>query len=238
MDKKFSAFILVIISLIFGGTIFAYYTIKDTVSPTMSFSVQDDQATYKSGDEESVLKKYVTATDNIDGDISNNVVIENFIYLSDYTRVKVTFVVRDSSNNITKKSLIFKYEASENELEELKTSQIAFQNSVNNDNVETNVSNDLNSEETNDGNKENISSNPELILKKDTVTLSLGQTFNIADYIESLSDDNDSFEELSKKIVIDGNYDIKKKGEYKLVIYCKDKEGNLSNKSYFTLNIN
>lgn len=74
----------------------------DVIPPELKVEM-DDEVVWDM-DEEFVVPKY-TATDNIDGDITNKVVVDNKVNVSvegDYT---VTFTVSDSSNNKVEKKI-------------------------------------------------------------------------------------------------------------------------------------
>lgn len=55
------------------------------------------------------LLKGVSAIDDVDGDVTESIVIEKLARTSD-GNILVTYAALDSSNNVTKKSMVYKAE--------------------------------------------------------------------------------------------------------------------------------
>lgn len=69
---------------------------------------------------------------------------------------------------------------------------------------------------------------PVINLRTNSVEIKVGDTFKIANYIKSITDDTD------KKIdyKIEGNYDVNHEGTYPLKIIAKDSSGNIGSKKF------
>lgn len=78
---------------------------------------------------------------------------------------------------------------------------------------------------------------PIITLKSGRGEINVGEKFNCLNYIESITDDKDSKEDLYKRIIVSGYYSIKKPGSYRLNIYVTDLDGHKSNKAIFTLTV-
>lgn len=71
---------------------------------------------YKDGQDLSVLLNGVTAMDDRDGDVSNTLVVESLIVLGDGDKAKVTYIARDSSNNVSHVDAIISYSGDGNNI--------------------------------------------------------------------------------------------------------------------------
>lgn len=73
---------------------------------------------------------------------------------------------------------------------------------------------------------------PVIKLKKDTVTIKKGESFNPLSWVEEAIDDKD---DAWRRIRITGKYSVKKRGEYQLEYSITDTDGNISNVETLTL---
>lgn len=78
---------------------------------------------------------------------------------------------------------------------------------------------------------------PVLTLKTSSGSIKAGEFFNVASYVESITDNKDSRNELYKRIGIEGSYDSNTPGEYRFKVYCIDTDRNFSNKEEFVLSV-
>lgn len=99
MDKKI-AFVLTLACVALGVAIGKEYTAKDHTGPEINFSNTELEYSRNMDDEE--LLEDVIAIDKVDGDVSDTAVVEA-VY-TDKDAVSITYVARDKSNNITKRT--------------------------------------------------------------------------------------------------------------------------------------
>ncbi len=100
---------LFILSLLaYGGTRFYNAKYVDRVAPVIGFSAEGEiQASIHVSNAE--LLKDVYATDNKDGDISNQIIVKNISPLITADTAKVYYVVFDKANNMGTASRIIRY---------------------------------------------------------------------------------------------------------------------------------
>ena len=78
---------------------------------------------------------------------------------------------------------------------------------------------------------------PVIKLVKKEVSISVGEKFTPADYVDSVSDDIDSEDYLRDSIMIDGTYDTSTAGEYKIKYRVMDSDGNVSKAKSLVLTV-
>ena len=98
--KKGMLALLIGICIILGGI--AFFTIyrEDRTAPEIQ--LQDVEITYTEGSDFAELLTGVTATDNRDGDVTANLIVEGVYPNDDGTTASVVYVARDAANNIKK----------------------------------------------------------------------------------------------------------------------------------------
>lgn len=101
MDKKY-IILLVLVCGILGGGLFAIRSTMDRVAPEISFP--EEQAEYHLSDTKEVLLQGVVASDDVDGDVTDTLVVENIFTDDAKGQATVVYVAKDSSNNIAKVS--------------------------------------------------------------------------------------------------------------------------------------
>lgn len=250
MSRKLTIITMGMVFALLFVCLIVSYKVMDMTSPQITLLVKDDEIVYHSDDDQNSLLQYATAVDDRDGDVTDKIIIDQIYYISDYTRAKVIYAVRDSSNHITKSGLIVRFDASEETIKELKSKRITYNTQLD---VETDEqSQDKQSTDTvSDADQSNVQEksssytkeltsspvSPVVNMKTDSATINVGDKFNITDYIENISDDKDTKAALLKTVAIKGNYDRKVKGVYDITVYCTDSDGNESNHVSFTLNV-
>lgn len=239
--EAITAAILICISIIFMVG-------ADSKSPIITY-VGD--LTYTDGDDLSVLLEGVTARDNRDGDVTDNLMVESMIVLDGGDTARVTYIAKDNSNNIVKKSRIISYEgigrsiysASASGIAEFEagtvTEVVTEEPTVASAEVETIAEETTSSEteETSEGTTSSSPENPVIELSASEGTVGIGGNFNIATYVSNITDDMDSREELYRRISIEGSYDTSIAGDYSFKVYCIDSDKNISNMENFTLHV-
>lgn len=177
---------------------------KDNLAPEITVK---REMVYVEGEDESVLLEGVKAIDDRDGDVSESLRIEK-IQIKDDTSATVTYVAKDSSNNIgvLYKDIIYQKNNAENEEEQTKSDDF-----------------------------QQLLEKPKLTLIQTEDKIKLGENFNILRYIESVVDIDGS--DLSHSIQVSGAEDLNQQGTYTLQVYAVNKEREISNIETFILTI-
>nr|WP_308626183.1 hypothetical protein [uncultured Eisenbergiella sp.] len=104
MDIKRVVFIIGGIDIVLLAVCLFLYLGKDRTAPVISFG--ENLAGYEEGMDEALLLQGVTAADDRDGDVSDSLLVEK-IAGTNGKEVIVTYVARDSANNVGKASRMF-----------------------------------------------------------------------------------------------------------------------------------
>lgn len=96
--------IILILLLIFVCLLTIF--LEDHTAPVIEF---EEEMVYTQGEDIDELLKHVKAIDDVDGDVSNSLIIGNINILTDGKSAKVLFAAKDSKNNVVKASKVLKY---------------------------------------------------------------------------------------------------------------------------------
>ena len=108
MIRKWTYLILTALCLVFfSGYLKMDSLAQDTVAP--SIHIEETPLGIFIADPDSVLFQGITATDNIDGDVSNTLLVENITLSGDDGQATVTYAAFDSSGNVTKAKREIRY---------------------------------------------------------------------------------------------------------------------------------
>ncbi len=195
-----------------------------------------------------ILKGYVKAVDKKDGDVSDSIIVEQIYVSSDLTKANIIYAARDHHNNITKLTYTIDYAASNEEIAardatvqtEQETTKSASNASDNKESTtkketESSVTQKTSVEATTEA--ETVAGGPKLVLTSTEDTIAVGSSFNIMKYVSEITDDKDSADVLSRRIVMDGTVNTAQKGTYNLEVYCTDTDRNQSNHVTFTVHV-
>lgn len=244
MEKKQGVIIaLLAVCVFFSVIIAAMYLTSDRTAPVITVD-ESKVKPYSAEQGEEVLKSYAKAVDAKDGDVSSSIVIENIYVMPDMTRAKVIFAARDHNNNVSKYSYMIAYEASQEEIEakeqltQAETTTAAEAETTTAADSSKNTSKTTEAEKTTaESEAETTAGGPKLVLSATEVTVEAGNSFNVMKYISSITDDKDTEDTLSRRIIVNGTYSTSKSGTYTLDVYCTDSDLNESNHVAFTLNV-
>lgn len=244
MEKKQGVIIaLLAVCVFFSVIIAAMYLTSDRTAPVITVD-ESKVKPYSAEQGEEVLKSYAKAVDAKDGDVSSSIVIENIYVMPDMTRAKVIFAARDHNNNVSKYSYMIAYEASQEEIEakeqltQAETTTAAEAETTTAADSSKNTSKTTEAEKTTaDSEAETTAGGPKLVLSATEATVEVGNSFNVMKYISSITDDKDTEDTLSRRIIVNGTYSTSKSGTYTLDVYCTDSDLNESNHVAFTLNV-
>ena len=241
MKKKIVIIVISVIIVLLVTAAVIVISSEDRTAPIITITIPlGHDITYSSGEDKEKLTQYAKAVDDKDGDVSDSIKIEDVYPSSDLSSVNIIYVARDKSNNIAKVSQVFKYIASQEEIDNrAKLNQKSTSETSAANVAVTNVTT-ITSQESTKGSTA-VSAKPVLSLIQSEVTITQGDIFNVVQYIKDITDDKDNRSALFTRIIVSG-YDVSKAdtskvGDFLMNIYCTDTDGNLSNTENFTLHV-
>lgn len=86
---------------------------EDKKAPVITIEDKDKEITYRDGDDYAELLDGVTAKDNRDGDVTDQIFVDSITAVSDGTRAIVRYAVIDKSNNVGIKTRVIDLKARE-----------------------------------------------------------------------------------------------------------------------------
>ena len=214
------------------------YIGQDHTPPEISIEERD--ITYTEGDSYEGLMEGVTAADNIDGDLTDQVFVDRIIVTGEDTAI-VYYGVADREQNVATKGRKITYHSSESNAddaaqEEEKAAQQAEEEAekaeeeaAQQEAAAQEQAEDQQVELTPDG------ANPAIALTGDSATITAGTAFDPMSVVQGMVDDKDNVDVLSRQVMVDGVYDVSVPGNYALTYYVKDSDGNVSAPVAFTL---
>lgn len=240
MNQKIAGGILIGICMSLFGIAVVFSMKQDTNPPIIEF--QDDVLTsYTNGQDPGDLLQGVKATDVEDGDVSQNIIIENIYDFHDGT-AKIMYVARDNAGNIAKADRVVTFiggsEIKTNELNNNGSSDTqGDSNTVDNEANEVNSSSVIHTATPTPSVNAADGGKPIIRLTQNSTEVNRGGSFNGMEFVAEVKDDKDTTSELYRRIQISGNYNINKAGTYELTFSVSDKEGNRSDGEVFTLTV-
>lgn len=220
---------------------------EDKTGPVITANATD--ITYTEGEDANRLLANVTAKDDRDGDVTDSLMVADILPMTNQLKAKVTFVAKDSSNNIAKEDVVVNYAPLEGE------SIVAYQNdplvanetSGNNNSatpsptVSDNITNNTDTNNTTANNTNTLETNTEattspiITLSENEVHLDNGTEIDMLSFVDTVTDDTDASYLLRSRIQIVGTYDLDQDGTYVIMYYTTDSDMNESNREYLTL---
>ena len=233
MKKGLVAMLFLACAALLAGNVVVYIG-EDRNGPEIS--VPQEEITYVAGTDTSALLNGVTAQDDRDGDVTDTVTIESIIPNADQTGASVVYVAKDSKNNVTKETRTILYSTDANQAaaqaaaEQVAADQAAAEQAAQGDAAGESA------QTTDDGAAQNEAAiaalsaeSPRIYLTQYSVELERGAELNELSYVQDISDDEDSRDELYQGIQISGEVDTNTPGEYTLEYHVVDSDGNNSN---------
>lgn len=228
MKQRVIWMIMVAACIVLAAIAAFVYIGQDHTPPEISIEKMD--ITYTEGDSYESLLEGVTATDNIDGDLTDQVFVDRIIATGEDAAV-VYYGVTDKAQNVAtkKRTITYHSEGSNTESMEENTEvqEETAQEKEQEKEQETNTQQQT--ELTPDG------ANPVIALTSDTLTIKAGSSFDPMSVVQGMVDDKDNVDVLSRQVMLDGNYDVTVPGSYSLNFSVKDSDGNISAPVAFTL---
>lgn len=115
MGNRFLVIGLILLNIVLIGICGFFYIQKDRVEPKLSFSAND--IVYTQDMDTELLLQGVSAIDNVDGDISDRIVVEKILENQKTDTAVVYYAVCDYSGNVNKASREFKADYSKEEFQ-------------------------------------------------------------------------------------------------------------------------
>lgn len=244
MKKMYIAGIAVLVLVLAAGA--AWIVIEqDREGPTIT--VDDaEKLSWHSGMDKSELLSGVTALDDVDGDVTDSLVVESIKQnMETEDKVFVTYAAKDSSNNVTKitRSVDYKDAAEEDagEGSDESSAEDAEGNEAQADDEAAEAAADPEAKaaaERDVAIEALPEGAPHFYLKQHYVTLKAGESFDKLSWVEDISDTKDSREHLFRYISIEGDVNTSTPGTYELKYHAIDSDGNPSNVDILTVTVN
>ena len=236
--------VLLVICLIF-------YLGRDRKGPEIFFN-EENQIVYSDGIDEELLLDGVTAVDEKDGDVSDSLLVEK-VAGTNGKEVIVTYVARDSSNNVGKASRAFTVASNYKggdvlpvEAEIFETEDDTVIEPTTEIETESGMESSPSDRETgreeinkDENNEDSIAgANPVLILNSDVINTKKGTAPNCNEVIEIMSDDKDDYNTLYNNLKLVGQVKLNEEGDYPVTLYTIDTDGNKSENKNLIVKVN
>ena len=199
--------------ILLGAAAFLVRIGQDRTPPEIT--VKEQKISYTEGDDYKVLMKGVSAKDNIDGDLSDEVFVDRIVPIGEDSAI-VYYGVMDKHNNVGTAKRKITYHAAEKEAGEGQPEDAA---------SEEQTAEEIPAE------PEGLQPNgmiPAIALATDQAAIPAGTEFDLLSVVQDVADDVDDRDSLFQRISVDGWYDVNTPGSYELHYYVTDSEGNVS----------
>ncbi|MDM8249895.1 DUF5011 domain-containing protein, partial [Lacrimispora saccharolytica] len=232
MKKGLVAMLLLACAALLAGNVVIYIG-KDRNGPDIT--VPQEELTYVAGSDTSALLNGVTAVDDRDGDVTSTVTVESIIPNEDQTGASVIYVAKDSKNNVTKATRLISYAADAGQAAAQEAEAAAQQAAQEAAAADQTAASGEDAQTADDGAAQNEAAiaalpaeSPRFYLTQYSVEVERGAELNRLGYVQDITDDKDSRDELYQGIQISGEVDTNTPGEYMLEYYVVDSDGNTS----------
>lgn len=217
--KKFIILAGIVTAMLFCALIYIVIG-EDKTAPVIM--QENKNLVYKDGEDENLLLNGIKAEDDIDGDVTSSIMIGDIVTMPDKEAAKITYLAKDTSNNVGVLDIVIPFEAS----------------TANNSKTEAATSKET-AEPPEVNQQQEISEDkiPVISLTTTEAELKTGEDFHPEKYIKDIKDDKDSIQTLLQNITVTGDYDTAKSGTYVLLITTRDSEGNKSEGATLVLKV-
>lgn len=210
------------------------YMAEDHTAPKITIEKED--LSYEEGEDYDALMRGVSAKDNRDGDLSDEVFVDKIVSLEN-GKAMVYYGVMDQQNNVGTAQRKIDYVAAEAETSVASAEE---QSEEQKNDGENKDNEDDKNKDDKDNKKDELKPDgerPAIALTKEKMTIKAGETFDVLSVVENAVDDKDDRSTLYQHIHVDGKYSTRTKGTYKISYYVTDSDGNASEKQKFTLTV-
>lgn len=217
--KKFIILAGIVTAMLFCALIYIVIG-EDKTAPVIM--QENKNLVYKDGEDENLLLNGIKAEDDVDGDVTSSIMIGDIVTMPDKEAAKITYLAKDTSNNVGVLDIVVPFEAStanssKTEAAALKTAD--------------------EQQEVNQQQEKAEDKIPVISLTTTEAELKTGEDFQPEKYIKDIKDDKDSIQTLLQNITVTGDYDTAKSGTYVLLITTRDSDGNKSEGATLVLKV-
>lgn len=210
-----------------AGAGYMTYKNQDRTAPEIKVD-QSKKIAYTEGEDYGKLLEGVTAQDEKDGDLTNEVFVEKVVPVSKKKAV-VYYGVTDKAKNVgTARREVTCQTAEDSDAAE-ETAQDAA--------AADEQSIDEQSIDQQSAALQPNGTRPAMKLAEEAKTIARGTSFNALNEVTDAVDDKDDRDTLFRGLHIDGNYNVNQAGTYTLQYYVQDSDGNTSDPITFTLTV-
>lgn len=247
MKQRLITIVLLLGCVAVGAVGVLAYKKQDRTAPVIT--VSDKKISYTAGDPYDQLLEGVTATDNKDGDLTDEVFVDRVVPTSKKKAV-VYYGVMDKSNNVGTARKTVTYHGENNmgsDAEDIAPADNAdAENATQPDQSADQEQKDADKQQADqqadqpDATTDDLKANgekPAMSLTATSETIARGSNFNATSMVKDVVDDKDDRDTLFRQLHVDGTYDITKSGTYELAYYVQDSDGNTSDPITFTLTV-
>lgn len=229
--KKFIILAGVVTALLFSVLIYIVMG-EDRTAPVI---MQDNKnLIYKEGEDSSLLLSGVKAEDDVDGDVTATVIVGDVVTMPDKTAAKVTYLAKDSSNNVGGLDIIIPCET---ELQKTEEKAGGAESSTGAKKEQVGQKGEQQSGQQVEQKEEQQGNMPVITLTATKAEIKAGGEFHPEEYIKAIKDDKDSIQTLLQNLTVTGDYDRNKRGTYVLLLATKDSDGHPSEEVSLILNV-
>lgn len=247
MKQRLITIVLLLGCVAVGAVGVLAYKKQDRTAPVIT--VSDKKMSYTAGDPYDQLLEGVTATDNKDGDLTDEVFVDRVVPTSKKKAV-VYYGVMDKSNNVGTARKTVTYRGDNNmgsDAEDIAPADNAdAENATQPDQSADQEQKDADKQQADqqadqpDATTDDLKANgekPAMSLTATSETIARGSNFNATSMVKDVVDDKDDRDTLFRQLHVDGTYDTTKSGTYELTYYVQDSDGNTSDPITFTLTV-
>lgn len=247
MKQRLITIVLLLGCVAVGAVGVLTYKKQDRTAPVIT--VSDKKMSYTAGDPYDQLLEGITATDNKDGDLTDEVFVDRVVPTSKKKAV-VYYGVMDKSNNVGTARKTVTYHGENNmgsDAEDIAPADNAdAENATQPDQSADQEEKDADKQQADqqadqpDATTDDLKANgekPAMSLTATSETIARGSNFNATSMVKDVVDDKDDRDTLFRQLHVDGTYDTTKSGTYELTYYVQDSDGNTSDPITFTLTV-
>ena len=205
---------------------------QDRKAPEIT--VEDTEISYTEGGDYEELLEGVTAEDNIDGDLTDQVFVDKIIQTGEDTGI-VYYGVMDKHHNVGTARRTITYHLSENGDE-----AVTEQTEEEAEDEEEEAAGQEEAAQTEPKEEETLQpdgARPALALTATETTIAVGTAFDPMSVVKDAVDDVDTKDSLYQRISANGTYDTSVPGTYTIQYFVTDSSGNTSDPQNFTLKV-
>lgn len=243
MKQRLITIVLLLGCVAVGAVGVLTYKKQDRTAPVIT--VSDKKMSYTAGDPYDQLLEGITATDNKDGDLTDEVFVDRVVPTSKKKAV-VYYGVMDKSNNVGTARKTVTYHGDNNmgsDAEDIAPADNAdAENATQPDQSADQEQKDADKQQADqpDATTDDLKANgekPAMSLTATSETIARESNFNATSMVKDVVDDKDDRDTLFRQLHVDGTYDTTKSGTYELTYYVQDSDGNTSDPITFTLTV-